>query len=1313
MSKFYKIFSLLLVACLATVGAWAQTPVRSLEDLENGAAYSIKSEGRGYLIYDASKDASRAWCSDNTKNGATVTFDQKDLNHLWTFYKSANGGCYLYNLGAQKFLYKDASVTGTTFSIEPLGSDVTLKASTSPSRWGHEGDIENYPVVIAFGDNEINLSIDQIPSVFTNWNDTGDTGNIMQIVKVADVSEELMTAIEAAVTEYEVEPVTDLTTLDNGKAYFVKTARGQWAYDPAYSFTADEETFSGENFLVSSTASGVSATLDDANKGFVLLKTYHGKYRLWSVGAQKFVGLGTQVNDSPVFSNTSLSAEPLLADTLTFLNGTAGNAKYPTVIAINGQQLGISNNYGKAGGLIAGYNDVSDQGNNCGIYESTLTPSTENLLALAGAVEAPVYMPASIVPASGEVTEPLSSITITLPSSAYMAGKWSVKPQLFNGNGEAIGEPEGMWGSGGVLTVKFGTTLTEPGTYTVVIPEGMFGDTKFNPYTADNGISKGGTWNPELRLTYTIPMPPANTLAYTTVAPENESTLTKGLETATLTYAEELGFADATAINVLNAASETVATATLAVSTESANEAVLTLSEKLTENGTYTINVPEGYIYNNLYDAEADDKGVADGALYNPAFTLTFTVDYKATLTPTVTPDSETPVESLESVTLTFEKPVTYDESKTVSIFSRMQGSYTPTVEVSADDATQVVLTLAEPIASRGLYMLSIPEEAFTAEDGTFNPEVNSQITVTPPANTFMYDSTTPANGAKVAVLDTVKFTYACWAFPDNFTAIDVLDANGETVTTGTLAYDDYDYNSVNLVLATPIEAAGTYTINVPEQYIYDEWYNEFADDKGLSSGATYNPAYTLSFTVTGPYPVNFDKDMNRTRTDRTLNSVTLTESGKSGQTVTPANTSKIYNDQHETAVLTCTAGSTLTATFNYSGTWMHGYVYIDTENDGAFSFNEGSTDQSGTDLKTFAFYSGSFTNDASGYNSAGESISGDARANINPPSFTAPTTPGTYRIRFKVDWNSVDPGGQKAADGSVTGSNGIAANGGYILDATLEVVEPSPLAPLTPTNVTPAAGETVSSFTAATLTFDTDINYDSEKTVSIYDRSYNTYTATVTVEGNTATISVEEPITQTGYYTIEIPASTFTTEEGRSNEAFTTSFIVQAPANSFEYESVSPANGTTVASLSTITLTYSENVNGTIINDSPIEVKDAEGNTVTTATLATDNGIWNIVRIALASEIKTNGTYTLTVPEEFIGNEAYIGWQPDKGAGLGGKYNPAFTLTYTVDITLGIDSLTIDNAAGKTVYSIDGRQVSGKLQRGTYIINGQKRFVK
>ena len=119
----------------------------------------------------------------------------------------------------------------------------------------------------------------------------------------------------------------------------------------------------------------------------------------------------------------------------------------------------------------------------------------------------------------------------------------------------------------------------------------------------------------------------------------------------------------------------------------------------------------------------------------------------------------------------------------------------------------------------------------------------------------------------------------------------------------------------------------------------------------------------------------------------------------------------------------------------------MHGYVYIDLENDKQFSFAEGNTNQTGTDLQTFSFYSGSFSDDSAGYNSLGTRITGNDRAVLNPPTFQAPTTPGDYRIRFKVDWNSVDAGGQKALDGTCTGQNGILANGGYIVDAILRVV--------------------------------------------------------------------------------------------------------------------------------------------------------------------------------------------------------------------------------------------------------------------------------
>ena len=521
----------------------------------------------------------------------------------------------------------------------------------------------------------------------------------------------------------------------------------------------------------------------------------------------------------------------------------------------------------------------------------------------------------------------------------------------------------------------------------------------------------------------------------------------------------------------------------------------------------------------------------------------------------------------------------------------------------------------------------------------------------------------------------------------------------------------DNTTNDATFTFAQPITTPGTYALTIPDEFIWNSQYNESAEDKGVSQGATYTPATAITFNVIEPYPVNFDKNMNRTRTDRTLNSVTLTEEGQADQTVTVANTLKIYNDQHETATLTCTSGSTLTATFNYNGVWMHGYVYIDTDNDGAFSFNEGNTDQSGTDLKAFAFYSGDFYNDLSGYNSAGQSITGDNRANINPPSFTAPTTPGTYRIRFKVDWNSVDPGGQKAANGTVTGDNGIAKNGGYILDATLVV---NPLAPIAPTSVTPTDQEIVESFTAATITFEGDVNYDSEKEITIGQRGGMYYeTATLTVEGNTVTVTAPAEITEPGYYTITVPEGAFSNAEGRINEAFSTSFVILAPVNSFSFESTTPADNANLLELSTVKVTYADAPTLATEGASVDVINTETSTTVTTATVAYDMEDWNSVVFTLAEAITTPGTYTLTIPDEFIWNSKYNESAEDKGVSMGALYTPKTTLTFIVSKSTGIDSVTIDGNAGKTIYTIDGRKVSGKLQRGAYIIDGQKKFVK
>ena len=211
-----------------------------------------------------------------------------------------------------------------------------------------------------------------------------------------------------------------------------------------------------------------------------------------------------------------------------------------------------------------------------------------------------------------------------------------------------------------------------------------------------------------------------------------------------------------------------------------------------------------------------------------------------------------------------------------------------------------------------------------------------------------------------------------------------------------------------------------------------------FGTDEGFeSTGGGSTGGGETGGEVTEKYTVNFDKTAYHSRNDRVLSSFSLQQTGKDKQTVNVFASRAAYED-HTSSVFNVEAGSELTASFNYSGQWMNGYIYIDRDNDGEFSYKEGQWDQAGTDLVAYSFYTtlaNPKVNDGNGYNSTGASVSGNDRSNVNPPSFTAPTEPGTYRIRFKIDWNCILPGG----------SNDILSDGGGVWDATLKVVAAEP----------------------------------------------------------------------------------------------------------------------------------------------------------------------------------------------------------------------------------------------------------------------------
>ena len=183
-------------------------------------------------------------------------------------------------------------------------------------------------------------------------------------------------------------------------------------------------------------------------------------------------------------------------------------------------------------------------------------------------------------------------------------------------------------------------------------------------------------------------------------------------------------------------------------------------------------------------------------------------------------------------------------------------------------------------------------------------------------------------------------------------------------------------------------------------------------------------------------YPVSFDKTaLNTSAHGRMLNSFSLQQAGKEKQTKSVKTSKAAYEDHTADEPFTVEAGSELTASFDYTGEWMHSFVYIDFDNDGDFSYKEGQWDQTGTDLVAFSFYSldSNPKNDTSGYNSVGDELTGDARNTYAAPSFKAPAKAGEYRIRFKFDWNCILP----------AGSSTILEDGGGVWDATLKVVEP------------------------------------------------------------------------------------------------------------------------------------------------------------------------------------------------------------------------------------------------------------------------------
>ena len=182
---------------------------------------------------------------------------------------------------------------------------------------------------------------------------------------------------------------------------------------------------------------------------------------------------------------------------------------------------------------------------------------------------------------------------------------------------------------------------------------------------------------------------------------------------------------------------------------------------------------------------------------------------------------------------------------------------------------------------------------------------------------------------------------------------------------------------------------------------------------------------------TTEKYALTHDKEANISRTDRGINNVGLTVGGTSYTST--ARSKKVYSDNTLTGIFPATAGAQVQPTFNYTGAWMSAYTYVDWGRDGVFkdTLNNNGTPAPGSDVTSYSAVQIGDT----WYKSDGSTTDNGNTIGGGVPTFTIPegTANGFYRMRYKVDWNNINP----------AGGNTLVSDGGGIVDVTLDVHGP------------------------------------------------------------------------------------------------------------------------------------------------------------------------------------------------------------------------------------------------------------------------------
>lgn len=556
-----------LTANISGTALKAPTAIASIDELSNSKAYTIVNKRTAWGVNDTQM---------KTIYDLSLAADASDVNQQFAFVTADEGKThYLYSVGKNKFVGK-----GGTLSDTPADA-INFKKGNADSTFVLFFDNSNY--LNAGGSS--NTCID-------GWN-TADDGNSNYLTPVANFDAtaaiEKINAIVPVVFEWNANKSYTITPKDATRGVLY-APEGTEALDAC----------GGTRNNASHPDVAIDATSPAQQFAFV---QWNDKYYLYSVSEKKFIsksGNFTTFTDKP-------------GDYVT-VEHTSENY---FAIKFNGADC-INVSTGYTYGIVTNWNSIDD-GNQFIIAEAADFDPTE-ALAAANKADATTV---EVNPAPGHYD--------VLPDSIVLTFSANIEALEF---GVLRTETTGMRGY--MLTEEDYTiadtvlTLTLPEELLAYNAQAML---QLQVKDVNGNYVTYGEAEDYITLEYTAPVV-ANILSCVAITPEAGSEVNE-LSTFTLTFANPkssfdfVGGVDKTkAIVLKNADGEVVANGTASVDTEAYSmDVVVTLDKAVTDAGTYTLVVPEATVFNASFDPEAADLGIEMGAIYNPEFTATFTVD--------------------------------------------------------------------------------------------------------------------------------------------------------------------------------------------------------------------------------------------------------------------------------------------------------------------------------------------------------------------------------------------------------------------------------------------------------------------------------------------------------------------------------------------------------------------------------------------------------------------------------------------------------------------------------------------------------------